>query len=49
VAYLCEKCGAKGDFEKDFKHKDDCKQTFGSGLKKVCSKSGKPPHVGDAK
>ncbi len=49
VGYTCDKCNAKGDFEADFKHGADCTRTttIGSGLKKVCSKSGKAPHASD--
>ena len=45
ISYACEKCGVKGDIEEQVKHKDDCKPSFGSGLKKVCAKSGKMPHA----
>ena len=43
-SYECLVCNEKGDFEADFKHKEDCKKKTGS-LKKVCSKTGTPPHV----
>ena len=45
VSYLCETCMAKGDIESDFKHKPDCKPSFGGGLKKICAKSGHMPHA----
>ena len=45
VHYVCEKCAVKGDIEENIKHKDDCKPAFGSGLKRVCAKSGKMPHA----
>src|SRR6185295_11240869 len=45
VSYVCEKCGVKGDIESEVKHKDDCKPAFGTGLKKVCAKSGHMPHA----
>jgi YHS domain-containing protein len=44
VTYECEVCGAKGEVESEFKHKPDCKPSFGNGIKKVCSKSGTAPH-----
>lgn len=49
VSYLCEKCNAKGDIESEFKHAADCNRTttLGSGLKKICAKSGKAPHATD--
>jgi hypothetical protein len=49
VTYVCESCDVKGDIESQFKHKPDCKPSFGSGIKKVCTKSGTAPHLGDAK
>ena len=49
ISYVCETCGATGDVEAEFKHKDNCKPTFGGGLKKVCAKSGKMPHATEAK
>lgn len=49
VSYECDSCGVKGDIESEFKHKPDCKPKFGGGLKKICAKSGKAPHVGDDK
>jgi len=36
-----------GTVESEIKHKTDCKPKFGTGLKKICTKSGKTPHVGD--
>ena len=46
VTYECETCGAKSNVESEIKHKPDCKpKAVGSGIKKVCLKSGKPPHV----
>jgi hypothetical protein len=46
ISYVCEKCGAKGEMEEGFKHKDDCKPSaLGGGLKKVCAKSGHMPHA----
>ena len=46
ISYVCEKCGAKGEMEEGFKHKDDCKPSaLGGGLKKVCAKSGHLPHA----
>jgi YHS domain-containing protein len=44
ITYECEVCGVKGEVESEFKHKPDCKPSFGSGIKKVCSKSGTAPH-----
>jgi hypothetical protein len=50
VTYECDSCGAKGEVEAEFKHKDDCKPTkFGGGLKKICTKSGTAPHLGEEK
>ncbi|RPH47692.1 MAG: hypothetical protein EHM91_05435 [Planctomycetota bacterium] len=49
VTYACEACEMKGEVESQFKHKPDCKPSFGSGIKKVCTKSGTAPHLGDAK
>lgn len=45
ISYECETCGGKAEYEKDIKHKDDCKPKFGGGSKKVCAKSGKAPHI----
>ena len=46
ISYECESCGAKGMVESEVKHKPDCKpKTLGRGLKKVCAKSGKAPHI----
>ena len=47
VTYECEACGVKGEVESEFKHKPDCKPSFGNGIKKVCSKSGTAPHQSD--
>ncbi len=44
ITYECATCGEKGEFEPDFKHKEDCKKKTGV-LKKVCSKTGTAPHV----
>lgn len=49
VSYECDSCGVKGDIEPEIKHKEGCKPKFGGGLKKICAKSGKAPHVGDDK
>lgn len=49
VTYECETCGVKGEIESEFKHKPDCKPSFGSGVKKICTKSGTAPHLGDEK
>jgi YHS domain-containing protein len=49
VSYACESCDSKGELESEFKHKPDCKPSFGSGVKKVCAKSGTAPHLGDPK
>jgi len=43
VTYACEACGAAADLEAEFKHKDDCKRKS-AAPKKVCPKSGAPPH-----
>lgn len=43
ITYACSGCAATGDFEKEFKHEEGCKKKT-SALKKVCSKSGNPPH-----
>ncbi|MBI3855221.1 MAG: hypothetical protein HY293_05980 [Planctomycetes bacterium] len=43
IRYACTGCAATADFEKEFKHEEDCKKKS-SALKKVCSKSGTPPH-----
>lgn len=47
--YACDTCHAKSNTPMELKHKDDCKPAFGGGLKLVCTKSGKEPHVGDEK
>jgi YHS domain-containing protein len=44
ITYECEVCGVKGEVEAEFKHKPDCKPSFGDGIKKVCTKSGTAPH-----
>jgi YHS domain-containing protein len=50
ISYECETCGAKGDIESQIKHKPDCKpKALGSGLKKICAKSGKYPHATEDK
>lgn len=49
ITYVCESCGVKGEIESEFKHKPDCKPSFGTGVKKVCTKSGTAPHLGDEK
>lgn len=46
-SYACEVCGVKAATEAQLKHKDDCKPKFGTGVVKVCTKSGKAPHVSD--
>ena len=43
ITYACAGCAATSDFESDFRHEEDCKKKS-SALKKVCSKSGTPPH-----
>jgi hypothetical protein len=45
ISYECETCMAKADIEEGFKHKADCKATSFSALKKICAKSGHPPHA----
>lgn len=45
ISYECETCMAKADIEEGFKHKPDCKATSFSALKKICAKSGHPPHA----
>jgi YHS domain-containing protein len=45
VTYECAACGAKGDLETETKHAPTCKPLFGTGLKKVCTKSGTAPHA----
>jgi YHS domain-containing protein len=47
--YACESCDAKATVSTELKHKEGCKPAFGGGLKKICTKSGKAPHVGDDK
>jgi len=41
ITYACAGCAATADFEHAFKHEEGCKK---KALKKVCSKSGTPPH-----
>ena len=43
ITYACAACASTAEFEKEFKHEDGCKRKT-SALKKVCSKSGTPPH-----
>ena len=43
ITYACSGCAAAGEFEREFKHEEGCKKRT-SALKKVCSKSGTPPH-----
>jgi hypothetical protein len=43
LTYECETCKASADLESDFKHADDCKKKS-SSPRKVCPKSGTPPH-----
>jgi len=43
LSYACAGCAATAEFEKQFKHEESCKKKT-SALKKVCSKSGTPPH-----
>ena len=49
VTYKCDSCAAVADVEADFKHEEDCKRKGLGGLKKVCSRSGMPPHATEAK
>jgi hypothetical protein len=49
VTYKCESCGATSEFESEFKHESGCKPKLGTGLKKVCSKSGMAPHATEVK
>jgi hypothetical protein len=44
VTYRCKSCGATSMFSGELEHADDCANSF--GVEKVCSKSGKEPHVG---
>lgn len=46
-SYRCDVCGVKANVENQVKHKDDCKPNFGSGVVKVCTKSGKAPHASE--
>ena len=48
-SYECESCKAKAEILAEFKHAEGCKATLGGAPKKVCSQSGKAPHVGDDK
>ena len=41
ITYACAGCAATAEFEKELKHDEGCKK---KQLKKVCSKSGTPPH-----
>lgn len=43
ITYACAGCAAAAETDKDFKHEEDCKKKS-SSLKKVCGKSGTPPH-----
>ena len=46
MSYACDSCDARGAIETEVKHKPECKpKAFGGGLKKVCAKSGKAPHI----
>lgn len=49
IIYECSTCAARADVEAEVKHKPDCKPVLGASYKKICSKSGKPPHVGNEK
>ena len=50
ISYECETCGAKAEIETEVKHKPECKpKALGTGLKKICAKSGKFPHATDDK
>jgi len=49
VTYKCDSCAATADLEAEFKHDEDCKRKGLGGLKKVCSKSGTPPHATETK
>ncbi len=44
IRYECPSCAASAEIEGDFKHAEDCKKKSGP-LKKVCSRSGHPPHA----
>ena len=43
ISFACAGCTATAEFEKELKHDDGCKRKS-SAPKKVCSKSGTPPH-----
>ena len=43
ITYACAGCAATAEIDKEFKHEDGCKKRT-SALKKVCTKSGHPPH-----
>lgn len=43
VTYGCTGCTAVAEFEKDVKHEESCRKKT-SPLKKICSRSGTPPH-----
>ena len=43
VTYACAACAATAEFEHAFRHEEGCKKKS-SALKKICSKSGTPPH-----
>jgi hypothetical protein len=49
IRYRCEHCPATGEVEPEFKHDAGCKPKIGSGLKKVCFRSGMAPHATDKK
>ena len=44
ITYACLGCASTAEFEHDFHHEEGCKHKA-SALRKVCSKSGTPPHV----
>lgn len=44
VSYQCASCKASAEGDADLKHEETCK-TKSSRPKKVCSKSGTPPHA----
>lgn len=44
IRYECPSCAATAEFETDLKHAEECKKKAGAP-KKVCSKSGNPPHA----
>jgi hypothetical protein len=49
VTYKCESCPSTAELDTAFKHDASCKPKIGSGLKKVCTKSGMAPHATDKK